>query len=79
MRVVTSPPSTARVFHGPGTRADSRAAISGHLDCVRLLVENGASLTKTDKLGFAAAAHARRKGHMPCARVLNEETALAVC
>ena len=52
-----------------------RAAISGHLGCVRLLVQNGASLTKKDKLGLEAAAHASRKGHLPCARLLNEELA----
>lgn len=46
------------------------AAQSNHLELVRLLIERGANLQASDKIGFTSLMYAARDGHLEIARLL---------
>jgi len=46
------------------------AADRGHLECVKLLIDNGASLDAHNRQGATPLAFASARGHIDCARVL---------
>jgi len=48
------------------------ASENGHEPCVRALIETGANINATNKLGQTALKLASSKGHAPCARALIE-------
>ena len=51
-----------------------RAAINGHLSCIKLLVEKGADLDTPNANGDTAVELAMKEGHANCVQYLHQET-----
>ncbi|KXJ26455.1 Cyclin-dependent kinase 4 inhibitor D [Exaiptasia diaphana] len=58
-----------------GTTALHKAAANGHLEVLKLLVEQGSDVNKTDITGCSPLHAASRNGHMSCVKFLVEHGA----
>lgn len=62
-------------FDESGTTALHKAAANGHLEVLKLLVEQGSDVNKTDITGCSPLHAASRNGHMSCVKFLVEHGA----